>query len=95
MLETNFMIRTMKRNEIDIAIEWAAAEGWNPGLEDADSFYAADPTGFLIGLIDDEPIASFSVVKYGNSFGFLGFYIVKSEHRGKGYGKTIALPCPR
>lgn len=79
----------MTRQEVDIAIDWAAAEGWNPGLYDANCFYVADPNGFLIGLLGDEPIATISVVKYGDSFGFLGFYIVKPEYRGKGYGIQI------
>jgi len=83
------IIRVMTRQELDLAINWAAAEGWNPGLYDADSFYAADSKGFLIGLIDDEPVAMISAVKYGTSFGFLGFYIVKPEYRSKGYGIQI------
>ena len=84
-----YTIRTMSRQEVDMAVDWAAAEGWNPGWHDADCFYAADPNGFLIGLLADEPIATVSVVKYGESFGFLGFYIVKPEYRGKGYGIQI------
>jgi len=79
----------MRRDELGIAVEWAAQEGWNPGLHDADCFYAADPSGFLIGLLDDEPVATISVVKYGSSFGFLGFYIVKPAHRDRGYGIRI------
>ncbi|MEM9482965.1 MAG: GNAT family N-acetyltransferase [Cyanobacteria bacterium P01_F01_bin.116] len=79
----------MTRDELDIAIAWAAAEGWNPGLQDADCFYCTDPNGFLMGFLDSEPIASISAVKYGESFGFIGFYIVKPEFRGQGYG--IAL----
>ena len=89
MQKSSYTIRAMTRQEVDIAIDWAAAEGWNPGLYDADCFYAADPNGFLIGLLGDEPIATVSVVKYGDSFGFLGFYIVKPEYRGKGYGIQI------
>lgn len=76
----------MTRCDLDVAVAWAAAEGWNPGLHDADCFYAADPTGFLMGVLDGEPIASISVVKYGQTFGFVGFYIVKPEYRGLGYG---------
>lgn len=79
----------MIRQEIDVAIDWAAAEGWNPGLYDADCFHAADPNGFLVGLVDNEPVAIISVVKYGDTFGFLGFYIVNPEYRGKGYGIRI------
>jgi hypothetical protein len=79
----------MSRSEIDMAVDWAAAEGWNPGLEDAECFYRADPEGFLVGLLDDEPVSCISVVRYGNSFGFLGFYIVKPEYRGRGLGLEI------
>ncbi len=84
-----FKIRTMDRSEIDFAIELAAKEGWNPGLHDAEPFYSADNAGFLIGLLDDKPIACISAVSYENEFGFIGFYIVVPEYRGKGYGIQI------
>lgn len=79
----------MTRGELDIAVDWAASEGWNPGLYDADCFYNADPTGFLMGFLGTEPIASISAVKYGQSLGFIGFYIVKPEFRGQGHGLAI------
>ncbi|MGC8774754.1 MAG: GNAT family N-acetyltransferase [Chlorobaculum sp.] len=84
-----YTIRTMTRQEIDLAVDWAAAEGWNPGLEDAGCFYHADPEGFLVGLAGEEPVACISVVRYGEWFGFLGFYIVKPEYRGLGLGHEI------
>lgn len=79
----------MAREEVEIAIEWAAKEGWNPGLHDAVYYVKADPNGFFIGFLHDEPIATISAIKYGKSFGFLGFYLVKPEYRGKGYGIQI------
>ncbi|MEO8210458.1 MAG: GNAT family N-acetyltransferase [bacterium] len=72
-----------------IAVEWASKEDWNPGIYDASCFYSADPKGFFIGLINNEPVACISVVSYDQSFAFLGFYIVKPEYRGKGYGLDI------
>jgi len=89
MVSPNYTIRTMSRDEINIAIDWAAFEGWNPGLHDIDCFYAADPEGFLVGELNHEPIATISAVKYGETFGFVGFYIVKPEYRGQGYGIQI------
>lgn len=89
MSNHHFTISTMTRREVDLAIDWAAAEGWNPGLTDADCFYAADPAGFLIGLLDEEPIAALSAVRYGETFGFLGFYLVRPDHRGQGYGLQL------
>lgn len=85
----DFTIRTMRKDELAIAIDWAANEGWNPGLYDLDSFFKADPNGFLMAFIGDVPVACISVVKYGASFGFLGFYIVVPEYRGLGYGMRI------
>jgi ribosomal protein S18 acetylase RimI-like enzyme len=81
-----FHIRAMTRAEFDLALDWAAAEGWNPGRFDAEPFYAADPAGLLIGLLGDEAVAVISAIRYGATFGFIGFYIVKPAWRGQGYG---------
>lgn len=89
MYAADFAIRTMPRDGIDVAVEWAAREGWNPGLGDADAFFAADPEGFLVGELDGEPVATISAVKYGRSFGFMGFYIVRPDCRGNGYGLRL------
>jgi hypothetical protein len=45
----------MRPDEISIAVNWAEAEGWNPGLADEACFAAADPDGFLIGELDGAP----------------------------------------
>jgi GNAT superfamily N-acetyltransferase len=88
-MSSQLRITTMRRNQLDFAIDLAAAEGWNPGLHDADAFYAADPEGFLIATLDDTPVGCISAVNYGNVFGFIGFYIVVPQHRGKGYGMQL------
>lgn len=79
-------IRPATREDFETAIEWAHEEGWNPGLDDAEAFFAADPHGFLMGFLGEEPVTSISVVSYGDDFGFLGFYICRPDHRGKGFG---------
>ena len=84
-----FTIRTMRPDEIPIAIEWAAAEGWNPGLADAACFASVDPQGFLIGELDGQPAATVSCVNYDARFAFLGFYIVRPDLRGEGFGLQI------
>ena len=85
----NFEIRKMNPDEINLAVDWAAAEGWNPGLHDASCFYQTDPNGYFVGLLNDKPIGCISVVSYQGTFGFLGFYIVHTDYRGKGYGIQI------
>lgn len=85
-----YIIRSMTKKEVaDIAIAWAEKEGWNPGLYDLESFYKTDPNGFFVGMLGDEPISCVSAVAYDDNFGFLGFFIVRPEYRGKGYGLEI------
>jgi Acetyltransferase (GNAT) domain/Acetyltransferase (GNAT) family len=79
-------IRAASAAEFSVAVDWAASEGWNPGLDDLAAFHAADPGDFFLGYLDERPVSSISVVRYGDSFGFLGFYIVHPEHRGSGAG---------
>jgi GNAT superfamily N-acetyltransferase len=83
------VLRRMTEADLALALEWAAAEGWNPGLHDAHCFYAADPEGFFLGERNGVPIGCVSAVRYGSGFGFPGLYIVKAEHRGQGFGLEL------
>ena len=86
---TSMNIRTMRPEEIAIAVDWAAAEGWNPGHADTACFATVDGQGFLIGEIDGAPAATISCVNYDDNFAFLGFYIVRADLRGRGHGLAI------
>jgi hypothetical protein len=79
----------MRPDELSLAIDWAAAEGWNPGLADGACFGAVDSEGFLIGELDGEAAATISCVNYDASFAFLGFYMVRPDLRGRGLGLQI------
>lgn len=76
-------------DEVRLILDWAAGEGWNPGLHDAEAFLAADADGFLLGRLDGEPVASISLVRYDDTYAFLGCYIVRPEFRGQGHGWAI------
>ncbi|GAB6042423.1 GNAT family N-acetyltransferase [Endothiovibrio diazotrophicus] len=89
MHDQHYVIHTATREEVDLAVAWAAEEGWNPGVNDAACYHAADPEGFLVGRLDGAPAATISAVRYGDAFGFLGFYIVRPDLRGNGYGWAI------
>ncbi|WP_027136111.1 GNAT family N-acetyltransferase [Geminicoccus roseus] len=75
--------------EIEEMVDWAAAEGWNPGIGDAAAYRATDPEGFLVSRDERGLSACISVVAYDDAFGFLGFYMVRPDRRGQGLGKRI------
>lgn len=86
---SDLQIRNLRLEEMSLAVDWAAAEGWNPGRSDAACFAIPDVNGFFVGEIDGEPVATVSCVNYDDRFSFLGFYIVRPNIRGAGHGLRI------
>lgn len=82
-------IRTLSLSEVERLVDWAATEGWNPGLHDARAFLAADPEGFIGAFVDGDMVAGISAVAYGDAFGFIGLYICRPDVRGRGYGRAV------
>ena len=89
MTPDDMNIRQMTRDELDIVVDWAAREGWNPGLDDADVFWATDPEGFVAAEIGGELIGGGSIVAYGKKYGFMGFFIMRPEYRRHGLGDHL------
>ncbi len=85
----DYLVRGATGQEVDLFIDFANSEGWNPGIHDAKAFFAADPKGFFVGVFNGKPAASISAVAYGSTFGFLGFYIVQPHLRGRGLGIKV------
>jgi GNAT superfamily N-acetyltransferase len=82
-------IRNMTRPEVNELVDWAAAEGWNPGIHDADLFWATDPDAFIAADLQGELIGGGAITSYDGKYGFMGFFIVRPEYRGRGLGDTI------
>ena len=72
----------MEKIELAVALDLAAAEGWNPGLSDADAFHACDPNGFFLAESKEQILGCISAVAYGEDYGFIGLFLVKPELRG-------------
>lgn len=79
----------MRREELDVLVDWAAAEGWNPGLHDAGIFWATDPDGFIAAELEGILVGGGSIVSYGGNYGFMGFFIVHPHYRGHGLGNHL------
>ena len=89
MTPDDMHIRGMTRDELDVLVEWAAREGWNPGLDDAEVFWNADPDGFVAAEIGDELIGGGSIVAYDKRYGFMGFFIMRPDCRRRGLGDRL------
>jgi hypothetical protein len=88
-MDPELVIRQMTRAELDTLVEWAADEGWNPGDNDAQIFWDTDPEGFIAAELESELIGGGSIVSYGGRFGFMGFFIIRPDHRKRGFGGRL------
>jgi GNAT superfamily N-acetyltransferase len=89
MNRADVRFRQMSRHEVRIAVDWAAGEGWNPGLSDAACFAAADPDGFFCAETDGKIVGTVSVVNYDDRFSFYGLFIVDPAFRAHGIGMQL------
>lgn len=89
MQHDDLIIRHMRRAELDRLVDWAAGEGWNPGLSDADIFWQTDPDAFIAAELNGKLIGGGSIVSYSGYYGFMGFFIIHPDHRGQGLGDRL------
>ena len=82
-------LRQMTLGDLECVLDWAADEGWNPGLGDAVAFRAADPEGFFLAERDGRLAAAISVVNHDPDNAFLGLYICHPDFRGQGIGLAL------
>lgn len=87
--ESDLLIRPMRRDELAQLIDWAAEEGWNPGVDDVELFWETDPEAFIAAELGGDLVGGGSIVRYGRHFGFMGLFIVRRDQRGHGLGDRL------
>jgi GNAT superfamily N-acetyltransferase len=77
-------IRPMSRDELDVVLDWADQEGWNPGLSDADVFWRIDRSGLWAIDVDGILVGSGATIAHGSTHVVIGLVHVRPEHRRQG-----------
>lgn len=84
-----FEIRNLKRNEVSILDKLAAELDWQTPFEEHMIGYKTDPDAYFVGTLDGEPICGIVVLNFASNSSFVGYYIVRKDKRGQGYGGKV------
>lgn len=83
-------IGVMTRADLDLALDWAEAEGWDPVLTEAESLSAFDAEGLLVARGGDgAPLACVAALRCGAALGRLSLLLVSPGARGRGLGRAV------
>ena len=101
--KTSFLkIRPLQKADIPLVTHWSRKEGFAPGAGDVGIYSHTDRQGLWVGTLSEQPIGCIAGVRYNESYGFIGLFIVVPEQRGNGYGVELwkhainhlsELPC--
>ena len=89
LIDADYTFRPLAFEEFEILVSWAAKEGWNPGIDDAQLFWNTDPEGYMGCFHKNKLIGGGSIVSYDGLYGFMGFFIVHPDYRGVGIGQKL------
>jgi ribosomal-protein-alanine N-acetyltransferase len=84
-----FSIRPLEAGDIPRVTDWARSEGFCPGEGDVAIYRQTDRQGLWVGWLEEKPIGCIAGVRYSQSYGFVGLFLVKPEHRGRGFGVQL------
>ncbi|MGB5135156.1 MAG: GNAT family N-acetyltransferase [Prochlorococcaceae cyanobacterium] len=88
-MASGLTILPLGRGDIPLVTDWARTEGFAPGLGDVAIYRHTDRQGLWLGRLGQEPVGCIAGVRYNAAYGFLGLFLVKPEHRGRGYGVQL------
>ena len=83
----SFIVRSATEDDLKALTSFFVMESWPVNLHDLACGYAFDPSGFFVGELNGEIVSHINAVKYPGHSACIGNFLVKKEHRGKGYGR--------
>jgi GNAT superfamily N-acetyltransferase len=87
MSTDGFIVRGATEDDFKAVSRLIVMESWRINPHDMACGYAFDPSAYFVGELNGEVISHINAVKYPGHSAYIGNYVVKKEHRGKGYGK--------
>ena len=83
----SFIVRGATEDDLKAITHIIVMESWPVNPHDMACGYAFDPSGFFVGELNGEVISHVNFVTYPGHSTYIGNFLVKKEHRGKGYGR--------
>jgi GNAT superfamily N-acetyltransferase len=88
-LPAGFTITPMREAETKVLDDWAAGEGWNPGLSDLAIAWHTEPEAFVALREGDRLAGGGTIYSYDGHFGFMGLFIMRADLRRQGLGAVL------
>jgi ribosomal-protein-alanine N-acetyltransferase len=82
-------IRPLEKSDIPFVTEWARREGFAPGRGDVAIYRNTDRQGLWVGWLGKERVGCIAGVRYNETYGFVGLFLVVPEQRGRGHGVAL------
>lgn len=88
-LPAGYSLGAMTLEEAHQLGDWAAAEGWNPGLHDIRIAWACDPDAFVALREEARLAGGGTIFRHSPAFGFMGLFIMREDLRRRGLGTVL------
>lgn len=82
-------IRRLTVDDVPAAVRLSTQAGWNQLSEDWRRLLDIAPEQCYAGWIDDQLVATATVVSYGNNVAWIGMVLVDKRYRKQGHGSQI------
>ena len=88
-MDNHLSIKPLCDNDIEFVTKISRKEGFVPGVGDLGIYQNTDTQGLWVGWFNNIPIGCIAGVRYNESYGFLGLFLVIREYRGRGFGLQL------
>lgn len=83
------LIRKLTEDDLPAAMRLSRQAGWNQIRSDWQRLLDLNPENCFAGIVDDELVATATLVTYDDDVGWIGMVLVDENHRRRGFGMEI------